>query len=159
MTSLHLRMVVAFLLVIILTIVPLPAFLSGVRPPWVLLFFIYLIFYRPDFFNLGMLFILGIMMDVLLSTVMGEHVFALLAATWVATSKQRRFSHSPLGHQLIGVGLISFIYQLVLFCIDGFFGYSTPFLQVIMVTILSMIVWPWLRLFADEAFMPFKAEF
>lgn len=149
----HLRLSLAFIIALILTILPLPYFLSGFRPPWVLLLSLYLTFYLPRSLNLLVLFILGLILDVLLSTVLGEHAFSLLLVTGLARPKQRRFSHFPIGQQVIVIGLLSFSYQFTLFCIDGSFGYSVHFLSIVLSTALSMVLWPWIRLFGEDVFI------
>lgn len=153
MNSMVFRLVSAFIIALVLTILPLPSFLSGFRPPWVLLLSLYLVFYNPQALHLSMLFILGLVLDVLLSTVMGEHAFALLLVTWLASSKQRRFSHFPIGHQIILIGLLCFSYQFIIFCIDGSFGFAASFLPTVLSALLSMMLWPWIRLLGDATFI------
>ncbi|STX37869.1 rod shape-determining protein MreD [Legionella feeleii] len=92
MNSLNLRLIIAIMLALVLTILPLPDLLVGLRPPWVLMLVLYLQYYLPDHFNISLLVIIGLMLDVLLATVIGEHAFALCFVSWIASNKARRFS-------------------------------------------------------------------
>lgn len=85
------RIFLTLLSTLILTIIPMPELLLGIRPPWVLLFVLYIQFFLPGYFNLISLFLLGLCMDVLLATTIGEHAFTLMLTTWVSSGKSSAF--------------------------------------------------------------------
>lgn len=151
MTSLNLRLFLAILLALVLTIIPLPELLIGIRPPWVLLLALYLEFYMPDEFSIVLLLTVGLVLDVLLSTVLGEHAFALSLVTWIANSKARRFSLFTIGQQMALIGFFCLVYQLIILIIDGSLGYKTGFLMPIGSALISVLLWPWVRLVADDS--------
>lgn len=91
MSTLNIRFVVAMFVVLAFTILPLPELMAAYRPPWVLLFVLYIQFFLPHYFRVTWLFLLGMSLDVLLASVMGEHTFALLLTSWLASTKARRF--------------------------------------------------------------------
>ncbi|MGQ3892584.1 rod shape-determining protein MreD [Legionella sp. CNM-4043-24] len=153
MMSISLRLVLAFLLTLALTILPMPEFMSGVRPPWVLLLVLYLQFYLPDYFNVRNLFIIGLILDVLLSTVLGEHAFALIIVTWLASTKARRFYFFSIGQQMALIGLLSFVYQLVMMLVDAFVSFHVSWVSVIGSSLLSILLWPWVRLLAEDTLL------
>ncbi len=142
---------IAFVIALCLTIFPMPHWLAGIKPPWVLLLVLYIQFYIPDRFNLISLIILGLTLDVLLSTVIGEHMFALSLVAWVATSKARRFYFFSIGQQMALVGFFCFLYQLIIIIIDAFLGFHINFIPVFVNAVISILIWPWLRLIADDA--------
>ena len=49
--TLPLRLVLALLLALMLTVLPLPELLAGFRPPWLLLLILYVQFFLPSYFN------------------------------------------------------------------------------------------------------------
>lgn len=150
MRGLDRRVSFAFLLALILTIIPLPEVLMGARPPWVLLLSLYLQFYRPTSFNLSVLVFLGLALDVLLSTVLGEHVFALTFVTFFANSKARRFYFFSIGQQMGLIAVFTLLYQFVLCLIDGFLGFKVQLIGSASSVLLSIMLWPWIRLAAEE---------
>lgn len=149
MITLHLRLFLTLFLAFVLTIIPLPALVMGFRPPWILLFVLYIQFFLPNYFNITLLLILGLCVDVLLSTVIGEHSFALLLTTWFAAGKARRFNFFSLFQQMMLIALYCLIYQLIIFIIEAFLGYHNGILVGAGAVVLSMFLWPWVRMLAD----------
>ena len=140
------RLFAAFVIAFILTIVPLPDILVHIRPSWILL----LQFYLPDSFSVGILIIVGLFLDSFLSTTIGEHIFALCLVSWIASNKTRRFSFYTIMQQMALIGCFIFIYQVAILVIDAFFGYKT---NIIYSTILSIFLWPWMRLIMEECLL------
>lgn len=150
MNSLPLRLFIAALLALALTILPLPELLLGLRPAWVLLFLLYLQLFLPNYFNIIILLILGLALDALLSTVLGEHAFALSLVAWLASSKARRFRLFTIGQQMALIGFFSLLYQLVILILDASLGYYSGFIMVLSSSVTSVLLWPWVRLIADD---------
>ncbi|KTD20405.1 rod shape determining protein MreD [Legionella lansingensis] len=150
MNVLYLRLFIAVILALALTILPLPELLVGLRPPWVLMLVLYLQFFLPNYFNIPLLIIIGLLLDVLLSTVLGEHVFALSLVTWIASNKARRFNFFSMWQQMALIGFFCFLYQLLIFVIESFLGYHVSFMMLVGSAFVSMILWPWVRLIADD---------
>lgn len=152
--TLNLRLFIALLLALILTIIPLPNFLIAFRPAWILLLAFYIQLFLPNYFNVALLFLLGICLDVLLATVLGEHAFTLLLITWLVSGKAQRFSFFPMGQQMILIFLGTFFYQIVILIIDVLMGYHADVIGPIGSALISMLLWPWLKLFADSLLCP-----
>ncbi|WP_028389074.1 rod shape-determining protein MreD [Legionella fairfieldensis] len=153
MSSLKVRLFFAVILALILTILPLPELLVGLRPPWILMLVLYLQFFLPDHFNLILLLMVGLALDVLLSTVLGEHVFALTLVAWIASNKARRFALFSIGQQMALTGFFCLFYQLTILMIDASLGYHAEFLMSLPSTLMSVLLWPWIRLVADDTLL------
>ena len=129
----------------------------GFRPPVILLLVLYIQYFLPQYFNTTALLLIGLCMDVLLSTVIGEHAFALLLTTWIASGKARRFAFFSMGQQIMLISILCFIYQLSIFLIDAFLGYHNGTWGMAGAALLSMLAWPWIRIFADSALLMRRA--
>lgn len=151
MISLNLRIILAIVLSLGLSILPLPELITNFRPPWVLMLVLYLQFFIPSHFNLMVLIIIGLMMDVLLATVMGEHALALILVTWIASSKARRFQFFSPGQQMALIGFFCFLYQLAILVTDSFLGYPVSWLSCLSSSLVSVVFWLWIRLLADDS--------
>lgn len=125
----------------VLTILPMPEQLSGIRPAWVLLCLLYLQMYLPKYFHVFLVLLLGLGLDALLSTPMGEHAFALLVTTWLMDGLKRRFMFFSIMQQMLVVGLACGCYQLILFIVDASFGHIADMSTVWGVAISSMFFW------------------
>ena len=128
MISLNARLLIAFLLALALTILPLPELVVGIRPPWILLILLFIQYYLPDYFNLPLMVILSLALDVLLATMLGEHLFALATVTWLASSKVRRFRFFSIGQQVGLVAVFCLLYQSIIFIIDAYLGFYVNYL-------------------------------
>lgn len=148
------RLLLALLIVLGLTILPLPDLLTGLRPPCLLLFILYVQFFMPGYFSLTALFLLGLCLDVLLATILGEHALTLLLTTWLASGMAPRFKFFPMGQQMALIGLLACVYQFVILFTDAFSGYPYNISAVIGSALISMLLWPWIRVLADGALLP-----
>lgn len=150
MSSLHFRLAIAIVLALALTILPLPDLLIGLRPPWVLMLVLYLQFFLPNYFNVIILLLIGLVLDVLLATVLGEHVFALSVVSWIASNKARRFNFFSMWQQMALIGFFCLLYQMLILTMEAFLGYHIAFIMSLGSAVISMLLWPWVRLLADD---------
>ncbi len=125
----------------ILTILPLPSQLNAIRPAWVLLCLLYLQTYVPAYFHVLLVLLLGLCLDALLSTPMGEHAFALLVTTWLIVGRTRRFMFFSIMQQMLVIGLACGCYQLILLIVDAAFGHMSSAATIVGVAVTSMMFW------------------
>ncbi len=145
MMTKNIRLLLSLIGVFVLIIVPLPEMISGLRPPWMLLFVLYIQFFLPNYFSITLLFLFGLCLDVLLSTVIGVHAFALVLTTWIASGKARRFHFFSIFQQMMLIAPICFIYQFTMYVIDAFLGYSNGIWMIFANVGISTMCWPWFQ--------------
>jgi len=153
MIHLRLRLALAFIIALILSILPMPELLSPFRPPWVLLLVLYIEYFLPGNFKLTSLILVGLLLDVLLATVIGEHSFALLLVTWIASTKSRRFQFFSMMQQIILIGFFCFLYQLVISLTAILLGFNYSLLVPLVSAMLGMFLWPWIRLLGEDTLL------
>jgi rod shape-determining protein MreD len=144
--SINVRLAFIFFAALAFAIIPLPTILSAIRPPCVLLVVLYIQFYLPNYFSVTMVALLGLILDVLLSTLIGEHMFALVVTTWLASTRVRRFHLFSLPQQIGVITAFCCLYQALLYFIDIYQGYNNSLSKVLAATIISFMIWPWIRL-------------
>lgn len=154
MNTVNLRFVFAVLLVLSLTIIPIPDMVTAFRPPWVLMFVLYVQFYMPRYFRVTWVFFLGLSLDVLLASVFGEHAFALILTSCLAAGKTRRFSFFSITQQMILIAMFCLVYQLIIVLIDAALGYNNQIMFALGTVFITMIFWPWVKLLADNTLGP-----
>lgn len=150
--ALNFRLYFVLFLAFLLTIIPLPEMFMNLRPLWVLMCVLYIQFFLPSYFSIVLVFFLGLCLDVLLSTVIGEHVFALILTIWFAGTRARLFEFFSFIQQTVFITLLCFIYQLVIFLIDAFLGYRAGWELIILTPLLSLFFWPLIYLLMDNFF-------
>ncbi|MDP3268859.1 MAG: rod shape-determining protein MreD [Legionella sp.] len=153
MKNLHLRLWIGFIGALVLSILPMPELVTAFRPPWMLLLVLYIEYYLPGKFNLAILLLMGLMLDVLLSTVIGEHSFALLLVTWIASGKSRRFQFFSMVQQICLIGFFCLLYQAVISLTDGLLGFNYNLLMPLGSALTGMFIWPWVRLLGDGSLL------
>jgi rod shape-determining protein MreD len=153
MRNLYLRLATGFVGALILSILPMPEMFSAFRPPWILLLVLYIEYFLPGNFNLTALLIVGLLLDVMLSTVIGEHSFALLLVTWIASKKSRRFQFFSMIQQILFIGFFCLSYQAVISFIDALLGFNYSLTMPFASALSGMFIWPWIRLLGDGSLL------
>lgn len=151
--TINARLFIALIIALALSILPLPGLIVGMRPPWVLLLVLYVQLYMPERFSVLQLIILGLILDSLLATILGEHTFALSTVSWLASTKARRFRFFSISQQMALMGVAVLIYQLCIYIIDSVLGNFASILDVLGSTIISILIWPWIRLVAQDSLL------
>lgn len=150
MNVLNLRLFLAVILALALTILPLPELLIGLRPPCALILLLYLQFFLAEQFNVVLLLVVGLALDVLLATVLGEHALALTTVSWIASSKARRFRLFTMGQQMALIGFFCLLYHMLILVMDASLGYYYGLILPLGSSLISILLWPWVRLLADD---------
>jgi rod shape-determining protein MreD len=136
----------SFIIASVLTILPLPEWAVWFRPAWlpvVLISWLIAIPYRVGF---GLAFFVGIVLDGLTGTLLGEHAFALLIIAFVVIKLYRQIRAFPLWQQAVATAVLLFIYHLLLIAVAGFAGEPANSRFMLLSVTTSMLLWPWLAL-------------
>jgi rod shape-determining protein MreD len=150
MKNLRLRLVLGFIIALILSIIPMPELIKDFRPPWVLLLVLYIEYFLPGNFNQFTLLFVGLLLDVLLATVIGEHSFALLLVTWIASNKSRRFQFFSMMQQIFLIGFFCLLYQAMITLISVLLGFHYNVLTPLASAGVGIFLWPWIRLLGEN---------
>lgn len=153
MITLNTKLVLTLLMIFVLTILPLPYSINVLRPAWILLLVLYVQCCLPMYFRVSLVFLLGLILDVLSASIMGQHAFALVLASWLANVRSSSFAHYSILQQMSIVLLFCLVYQLSIYIIDAFLGISSNIFYSIATAFTSVLVWPWLRLLFSSPLM------
>lgn len=148
MRSLSLRNVViivlSFLLALIVYILPLPNWVQVIWPQWVLLVLIYWILTFPYRINVGIAWLLGLMLDGVSNSLLGEHALAFSVIAYLAYRLHRQIFMFPILQQALWIFFLVLIYQALLLWIQGIIGLLTNVYFFWLPALTSMLIWPWL---------------
>jgi rod shape-determining protein MreD len=131
------------LLALILTLLPMPHWLVGFRPVWVLLVLTFWSLILPGRVSITLAWIVGILLDVLNGTLLGEHALALIMVIYVVARLSSQLRMFSLFQQGISVFFMVLFYQFILFCIQGFLGSLPDGWLYWLPAFTSMLLWPW----------------
>ena len=153
MRNLRVRLCLGFTEALLLSILPMPVLISAFRPPWVLLLVLYIEYFLPGNFRLTTLLFVGLLLDVLLATVIGEHSFALLSVTWLASNKSRRFQFFSMMQQICLIGFFCLLYQSIISLITALLGFNYSLFTPVTSALVGMFLWPWIRLLGEDTLL------
>jgi rod shape-determining protein MreD len=141
---------------LILTLLPMPEWTVWFRPAWVLLVLTYWSMHVPYRVSMGVAWVVGIILDVLNGTVLGEHALALTIIIYMVVRIHSRLRMFPLLQQSLSVFFLVLFYQFIIYCVQGFVGelphgwlyWCPPF--------TSMLLWPWIYSIMTDCRRRFK---
>ena len=135
--------VVSYLVALLLTIWPLPNWAEPFRPAWVVLATIYWCLFLPHRVGLLVTFGVGILVDTLTGSLLGEHALALLLVAWITLKLHLQIRVFPWWQQTLAVLVLMLIYTFVLFWVDGMLGYTQGAMLRWMPVFITTLLWPW----------------
>ena len=139
----HYVIAITIIAALVLQIVPLPTQADTYRPDWVLVVLAYWTMALPHRVNVGVAFLSGVALDILLGTPLGVHSLVLCLCVYILAANYQRLRNYSVWQQCIVIGLLSAFYHLVSFWLlhlinDIFFRYD-----YMLPVITSMVIWPW----------------
>ena len=147
--NLGIKIGLSILVAFMLTILPLPSSLQWWQPSWLLLVLIFWIFAQPTALGLGIIWCLGLYLDLLSDTLLGQHTIALLIVTYFLLKFQSRISIFPFARQFLAMLLLIIIYYGVQYQLARWahpFGWSLQlFYPVISTSLLWILVYKLLK--------------
>jgi rod shape-determining protein MreD len=140
----------SFILSFMLDIIPLPGNFIFLRPEFTLVVLIYWVLYLPRDYNIGLGFIVGIFLDLLSGTVLGEHaiIFVLISYFLALFHRQIRF-YSVAQQMLMILGLIVFD-KTILLAMGHFSGEKVPLFFYLLSILVSWGVWFLVEFYLDS---------
>lgn len=132
----------SLLLAVVLTIVPIPQWAFWLRPLLVPMVLCCWVLLHPEWVGIGFAFCVGVFLDVLLGTMLGEHALMLSCVAFITLHYQRRvLNFAPL-QQGIMMLLLLLLYQMGHFYLQAWDGHS-PGTSLYWISIVpSALLWP-----------------
>ena len=121
---------VSVLIALILQVFELPYFLAVLRPFWVPLVLVYWAVVTPQPTGLFTAFLTGLLLDVLLGSVLGQHALGLTLVVFVTLLLRGWLTLFPVWQEAAALMLVWLLYAFLMFWIDGATGHrADPWLQ------------------------------
>ena len=140
----HYLIGLTILAALLLQVMPMPPVVDPYRPDWLLLVIAYWAMALPHRVSIGVAFINGLILDILLGTTLGVHSIALSLVIYILAMNYQRLRNYSVWQQAYIIGMVAALYHLIVFWqlrlitdINFIFAYLWPVLT-------SMIIWPWL---------------
>lgn len=124
-----------------LMIIPLPEWARLLRPEWVSLVLIYWILALPHRVGLGVAWCMGLLLDVMRDTLLGQHALALVLIAFVVIHIHQRLRLFPRWQQSIVIFILLLIQTSIIFWIKGVIGEVPGFLYTLLPALMSALFW------------------
>lgn len=138
----YLAIYLSFIGAMILLILPLPDWVRIYRPDWVVLILIYWSMALPKRVGLWTALIIGLFVDSLLGTLLGQHALALVVITYLNLNVYLRIRVLSLPQQSFYVFSLLVISQLIISWMNGIMGLTVPIQAVFGAPFIGMLMWP-----------------
>ncbi len=134
----------SLLVAVLLTAVPMPDWAAMWRPSWVALVLIYWCMRTPEHCGVVVAWTVGVLLDVLLGTLLGQHALALSVVAFLALKLHQQVRVMPLWQQAVTVFGFVFLHRALLLWINGIQGMPVMPYAYWASPLISMLLWPWL---------------
>lgn len=109
----------SILVALTLSVVPLPDTVAAFRPDWVALVMLYWCLVEPRHYALFGAFCVGLVLDTLAGSLLGQHALALLVIVYLSQRLYLRIRTFPASQILLTVVVLLGLYEFILYWVDG----------------------------------------
>jgi rod shape-determining protein MreD len=134
----------SFVVALALELLPLPTWAEPARPAWLVAALLWWCLHAPQRANVGSAFVLGILMDVLKGSVLGQHALALTLTAFLAARFHLQIRVFPMWQQTTMVGILTLLVGVMLWWTDGMAGHESSLVLRVPGAITTALLWPWL---------------
>ena len=138
--------VLSILIALILALLPMPDWTIWLRPAWVLMVLIYWVINVPYRVGIGAAWAMGLLLDLLTGTLLGEHALAFTIVAYFVIRIHMRLRMYHILQQGLSILFFVFLYQFILYCVQGFIGELPRSHLYWLSSVTSMLLWPWLSI-------------
>lgn len=135
-------LIFAFYLCGVLTVIPLPEPLEWYRPQWLLMLIIFAQIMYPPLFNPLIAWVIGLLLDTLLGTRLGEHALVFAGICYISAFLRPKFIQRPLWQQIGKIFLLVCLGQIIILWFRVFAGQYPHTLMYWMSSLTSCLMWP-----------------
>ena len=139
-----------FLVAMILAVIPMPEIfpveIGYLRPEWVVLVLVYWVIALPQRVGIVIAWILGLLLDVLLGSLLGQHAISFVVVAYIAVNLYQRLRMFSIWQQSLVVFAIVGVNQLINFWIESIAGLTEWNMWYLLASVMSALLWPWVYL-------------
>ena len=131
----------SLLAAILLMLLPMPVALQTLRPYWLALVLAYWVMEEPDQVGLGFAFLLGLVADLVVGSILGEQALRLVVITFILQRFRARLRFFPMSQQALAIGALLLNDRIVTTAIRMTLGEPMPAAGHWLSPLLGLLLW------------------
>ena len=131
----------SILAALLLTLLPMPPSLQPLRPYWLALVLAYWVMEDPDRVGLGLAFVIGLIADLVVGTLLGEQALRLVVITFILQRFRARMRFFPMSQQALAIGALLLNDRIVALAIRLTMGEPTLASIAWFSPLIGMLLW------------------
>ena len=139
-----LPLILSILLGIIFTLIPLPPVWDDFRPEWVGMLILYWTLYSPKSFGIISAWIVGLVVDVLTGSLLGQHALGYILLSYMALSVTQQYPMFSVLQQLIVIFISMSVYLAAMMWIVALSGTAPDASNLWYPIFLTVLLWHWM---------------
>ncbi|TNH04693.1 rod shape-determining protein MreD [Testudinibacter sp. TR-2022] len=141
-----LMVVCTFLVALVMEITPWSAEFQGLRPSWLVLVLLYWVLAIPNKISIGYAFVVGLIWDLSLGSILGVHALILSIFAYLIASNHLILRNLSLWLQSMLVVIAVVVIHISIFLIELFMHSADFSAQELLGAVFSGVLWPWVFL-------------
>lgn len=133
----------SFFVALVFAVFPLPLIVNAFRPDWMILIIFYWVLALPHRVSVFHAFILGLLLDLLLGSILGIHTLLFSILAYVISINYQRIRYLTLVHTTLLVGAFVFVNKLSLYLLVSILQHVVLHKDYFWSIFTSMLIWPW----------------
>ena len=139
----------AIVIILLLSIYPLPLWGQWLRPEFAVLAVIYWIMLAPFQLGMTLAWFFGLALDILEGGGLGQNALALTIIAYICALSHQQLKMFSLGAQSLAVLVLVLIYQLTAYWVNSLTGGSFESMMFLLPAVISALLWPLVKLVFD----------
>jgi len=136
--------IITLLIALMASIMPMPLSFDVFRPDWVLIVLVYWCLALPNRVNIITAWVMGLLLDVLLGSVLGVHAAAMALSVYIVIVNFQKIRNFSIWQQALILGVVTSLYHLLVFWFQHFLIDVVFLPSYLYPVITTIILWPWL---------------
>ncbi|MBL79771.1 MAG: rod shape-determining protein MreD [Nitrosomonadaceae bacterium] len=138
--------ILSLIIGLLLNLLPIQGYLLILRPDFVALVLLFWGIYQPERVGISIAFIMGLLMDVVSSSMFGQHALAYSVLIFIALILRRRIHTFGLLKQVPQVGLLLCFTQFIILLTELLKRSDFPGWHYFLASLTGMLLWPLISL-------------
>jgi len=131
----------SLLVALLLMLLPMPALLQPLRPYWLALALAYWVMEDPDRAGMGFAFVIGLVADLVVGSLLGEHALRLVVMTFILQRFRARLRFFPVWQQSLAIGGLLLNDRILTTALHLALGVPTPPSLSWLAPLVGMLLW------------------